>query len=141
MPQVVNLQAELTYLQGHLSTMELPTPPTFAAENQMMPITATFCVSNLPSPPSNNIPATVDVSTTFFEPQMQSHWVSQQQHQLNQQQYVTVGDVTVGEGPGTSFGGSGATGGGDLQLLARELLDRHGTVAVGSQPEPPPCTQ
>jgi hypothetical protein len=27
-------------------------------------------------------------------------------------------------------------------LLARELLDRHGTAAVGSQSQPePPCTQ
>jgi hypothetical protein len=138
--QVVNLQTELTYLQGHLSTMELPTPPSFAAQNQM-PMTAAFCVSNLPSASDNIIPATVDVST-FFEPQtQQSHWVSQQQqvqqHQLNQQQYATVG-----EGPGTGVNGSGATGGGDLQLLARELLDRHGTAAVGSQSQPePPCTQ
>ncbi|XP_066316499.1 LOB domain-containing protein 30-like [Miscanthus floridulus] len=138
--QVVNLQTELTYLQGHLSTMELPTPPPFAQQNQM-PMTAAFCVSNQPSASNNIIPATVDVST-FFEPQtQQSQWVSQQQqvqqHQLNQQQYVTVG-----EGPGTGVSGSGATGGGDLLLLAREILDRHGTAAVGSQSQPePPCTQ
>ncbi|KAG0549753.1 hypothetical protein BDA96_01G281800 [Sorghum bicolor] len=141
--QVVNLQTELTYLQGHLSTIELPTPPPFGAQNQM-PMTATFCVSNLPSASSNIIPGTVDVSTVF-EPQTQeSHWVSlsQQQQQVQQHQFNQQQSVMVGEGPGTGMSGSGAIGGGDLQLLARELLDRHGITAVGSQsqPKPPPFT-
>jgi LOB domain-containing protein 18 len=128
MPQVVNLQTELTYLQGHLSTMEPPTPPPLAAQNQMPMTTAAFCVSNLPWP-SNDIPPTVDVSTLLEEPQtQQSNWVSQQQ-----QHYVMVGE---GSGAGVSGSGAGARGGGDLQLL-----DRHGTAPVWSQPEPPPCTQ
>lgn len=139
-PQVVNLQAELTNLHARLSTMELPTPSPFAAHTQM-PMTASFCVSNLPT--SSNVLATVDLSTTFFEPQTQSHsqWAFQQQHveqeQLHQQQYVTVG-----EGPGSGgVSGSRTPAGGDLQLLAGELLDRHGTAAVGSEPEPTPSTK
>lgn len=150
---MVNLQAELTYLQGHLSTMELPTPPPFTAQPQpQMPMNATFSVSNLPSS-SSVVPATVDLST-LLDPhniqsqqwafQFQQQQVLQQQQQLlllqqqQQQQYMQMG-----EGSSRGAGGSStADGGDDLQALARELLDRHGMVAAGSPPEPPtPATQ
>ncbi|OEL16052.1 LOB domain-containing protein 18 [Dichanthelium oligosanthes] len=140
--QVVNLQAELTYLQGHLTTMELPTPPPFAGHSQM-PITAAFSVSNLT--PSSNVPATVDLSN-LLDPQTQSQqWAFhlQQQQVLQQQQLLPQPQYNqMEDGSGRAAGGSGTMDGGDLQALARELLDRHGRVAVGSQPEPPtPATQ
>ncbi|CAN6305525.1 unnamed protein product [Urochloa humidicola] len=141
--QVVNLQSELSYLQGHLTTMELPTPPPFAGQPQM-PMNAAFSVSNLPS--SSRVPATVDLST-LLDPNMQSQqWTfqfpqqqllqhhQQQQQLLQQQQYIQMGEGSSGR----IAGGGGCTAdGGDLQALARELLDRHGRVAVGSPPEPP----
>ncbi|RLN39649.1 hypothetical protein C2845_PM01G45150 [Panicum miliaceum] len=143
--QVVNLQAELTYLQGHLTTMEIPTPPPFAGQPQM-PMTAAFSsVSNLPS--SSNVPASVDLST-LFDSQMQSQqWAfqfqqqqilqQQQQQLLQQQQYLHMG-----EGSSRGASGSGTVDGGDLQALAMELLDRRQRVAVGSPPKPQtPATQ
>ncbi|XP_062205971.1 LOB domain-containing protein 30-like [Phragmites australis] len=135
--QVVNLQNELSYLQSHLTTMELPSPPPFAAQPEM-PMNASFSVSDLPS--SSNIPANVD-PLMLFDPQTQSQWAFQQQQvqqhqqqQLQQQQYVRMGE-------GSSRGGGGTMDGGDLQALARELLDRHGQV-VGLNPAlQPPRTQ
>lgn len=139
-PQVVNLQAELTYLQGHLTTMELPTPPPFAPQPQPpMPTNAAFSVSNLPL--SSSVPATVDLSTLLDPHNQSQQWafqfqqqqvLQQQQQLLQQQQYMQMG-----EGSSRVAGGSSTADGGDLQALARELLDRHGMVAAGSPPEPP----
>ncbi|KAF8656672.1 hypothetical protein HU200_060534 [Digitaria exilis] len=142
--QVVNLQTELTYLQGHLTTMELPTPAPLVGQLQT-PMTAAFSIPNQPT--SSNVPATVDLST-LLEPQMQSQqWASQFQQQqallLQQQQLLQPQQyIQMGEGSGRVAGGSGSADGGDLQALARELMLRHGRVAVGSPPEPPtPATQ
>jgi hypothetical protein len=141
---VVNLQAELTYLQGHLSTMELPTPPPFTAQPQpQMPMNATFSVSNLPSS-SSVVPATVDLSSLLDPHNIQSQqWAFQFQQQQVLQQQQQQQYMQMGEGSSRSAGGSStADGGDDLQALARELLDRHGMVAAGSPPEPPtPATQ
>ncbi|KAL6644160.1 hypothetical protein ACP70R_018926 [Stipagrostis hirtigluma subsp. patula] len=136
--QVANLQAELSYLQAHLATVELPSPPPFVMQHQM-PMTTSFSVSNLPA--SSSIPSTLDLST-LIDPQMESHWafeqqqIQQQQQQLHQQHYVRIAEGGMG-----MASSSGTTQNDELQSLVRELLNRHGQV-VGSMPAPlPPCTQ
>ncbi|KAJ4780299.1 LOB domain protein [Rhynchospora pubera] len=124
--QVVNLQAELTYLQAHLATLELPSPPPLPAPpvpNPIMP-PQHFSISDLPSATSAGLPHSgVDLSS-LFDPSMgptgglvgnigPSQWAPPHQRQQ----------------PGSS-------GGGDLQALARELLDRH-RCGSGVSPDPP----
>ncbi|XVF79901.1 hypothetical protein PTKIN_Ptkin15bG0027900 [Pterospermum kingtungense] len=113
--QVVNLQAELTYLQAHLATLELPTPPPPPPPPQSATLVASppLSISDLPS--ASSVPATYDLSS-LFDPIVQPSWAMQQQRQNDPRQ----------------FGGSGSsstptTGSGDLQSLARELLHRQGS--------------
>ncbi|XVE76985.1 hypothetical protein DITRI_Ditri13aG0025200 [Diplodiscus trichospermus] len=122
--QVVNLQAELTYLQAHLATLELPSrPPPPPAT---LVATPPLSISDLPS--ASSVPATYDLSS-LFDPMMPSSW-AMQQRQIDPRQ----------------FGGSGSsstTGGGDLQSLARELLHRQGSPQLpctdaSPSPSPPP---
>ncbi|XP_062209183.1 LOB domain-containing protein 30-like [Phragmites australis] len=136
--QVVNLQAELTYLQAHLATLELPSPPPLPAPPQM-PMPAPFSISDLPS--STNIPTTADLST-LFDPPPQPQWAAAQQ-QLHHQQHQQHQLHQPTSSYGTSVrGGSGmadsSAGGGDLQALARELLDRHRSGIKFEPPPPPP---
>lgn len=134
-PQVVNLQAELTYLQTHLATLELPSPPLPAAPQMPMAMPAQFSISDLPS--TTNIPTTIDLSA-LFEPPAQPQWALQQhhQHQLRQPPY---GAMAPRGGSSSSMAeGSAGGGGGDLQTLARELLDRHGRSGVKPELQPPP---
>ena len=131
-PQVVNLQAELTYLQTHLATLELPSPPLPAAPQMPMAMPAQFSISDLPS--STHIPTSIDLSA-LFDPPAQPQWALQQhhQHQLRQPSYgapLPRGSSSMTE---RSVGGSG-----DLQALARELLDRHGRSGVKPELPPPP---
>ncbi|EHA8587008.1 LOB domain-containing protein 18 [Cocos nucifera] len=125
--QVVNLQAELSYLQAHLATLELPTPPPPPPPPQL-PAPPPFSISDLPS--SLSLPATVDLST-LFDPQVQPHWSLQQQQQrpIELRQQVGPGSRSLSEGSGGSSG--------DLQALARELLDRQRTTTT----EPPPLSK
>ena len=151
-PQVVNLQAELTYLQGHLATTEVPTPPPFAGQPQMPMTDAFSSVSNLPS--SSNVPASVDLSTLFDSQTQSQQWafqfqqqlILQQHHQQQQQQQLLLLQqqqyLQMGEGSSRDASGSGTVDSGDLQALAMELLDRRQRVAVGSPPKPAtPATQ
>ncbi|KAE8715255.1 LOB domain-containing protein 18 [Hibiscus syriacus] len=101
---VVNLQAELSYLQAHLATLELPSP--------LLPSTLMAAphpsISDLRS--ASSVVATYDLSSLLY-PVVQTSW-TMQQRQIDPRQ----------------FGGSGSSsltgGGGDLQALARELLHR-----------------
>lgn len=143
-PQVVNLQAELTYLQAHLATLELPSPPPLPAPPQM-PMPAPFSISDLPS--ATNIPTTVDLSALFDTPPQAAQWAAvhhQHQHQQHQHQQHQLRQPTTSAAYGVSVrGGSGmaesssAAGGGDLQALARELLDRHRSGVKLESPPPP----
>ena len=149
---MVKLQTELTYLQGHLSTMEIPTPPPFAGQPQM-PMTATFSsVSNLPS--SSNVPSSVDLSTLLDSQTQSQQWafqfqqqqILQQQQQQQQEQQLLLQQqqyLQMGEGSNRGASGSGTLDdGGDLQALAMELQDRRQRMAVGSPPKPAtPATQ
>ncbi|XVF33485.1 hypothetical protein REPUB_Repub17cG0172500 [Reevesia pubescens] len=109
--QVVNLQAELSYLQAHLATLELPSPPPLPPpppQTLMAPLP--LSISDVPS--ASSVLSTYDLSS-LFDPMVQPSW-AMQQRQIDPLQ----------------FGGSGsssATGSGDLQALAHELLHRQGS--------------
>lgn len=115
MVQVVNLQAELSYLQAHLTTLELPVPlPPPPPPPAMGP---QLSIADLPS--ASSIPATYDLSS-LFDPMAQAAWMVPQR-QIDFRQF---------EGS-CGGGGSSAAGGGDLNALARELLRRQGSPPPG----------
>lgn len=118
--QVMNLQGELTYLQAHLATLEVPTPPPAPPPQQLLgglPLS----ISDLPAPSCT--PATYDLSS-LFDPIMQPSWTIQQPPRpvLDPRQFGTSGNIRapVDMLPVVSGGG-----GGDFQDLARELFQRH----------------
>ncbi|EXB52662.1 hypothetical protein L484_022439 [Morus notabilis] len=118
--QVVSLQTELSYLQAHLATLELPSPPPAPPPPPSSLNPPPLSIADLPS--ASSVPATYDLSS-LFEPIVQP-W-SMQQRQLDPRQF------------GGSTGSSSTSGGGgDLQALARELLHRHGSPPHG----PVPCS-
>ena len=114
--QVVNLQAELTYLQAHLATLELPSPPPPPPPATLM-ASPPLSISDLPS--ACSMPATYDLSS-LFDPMVQPSW-AMQQRQIDPRQF------------GESGSSSSSTSRGDLQALARELLHRQGSPQL-------PCT-
>lgn len=114
------MQAELSYLQAHLATLELPSPPNPPPPPPCFPAQPPLSISDLPS--ASSLPATYDLSS-LFDPMAQPAWAMQQQR-LDHRQFA-------GGGGGGGGGSSAAAGEGDLQALARELLHRHGA---------PPCS-
>lgn len=116
--QVVNLQAELSYMQAHLASLEVPSPP------QLPPTLITpppLTIADLPS--SSTMPATYDLSS-LFEPMVQPWTTVQHRPVLDLRQFVGSG------GGDTTSSSSSGVGGGDLQALARELLHIHGTTSI-----------
>ncbi|KFK30604.1 hypothetical protein AALP_AA6G003400 [Arabis alpina] len=114
--QVLSLQSELSYLQAHLATLELPQPPPAPATSSCSP--PPFSISDLPTITTSSV---YDLSS-IFEP-MSSTWAMQQQQPRPLDQYYGV--------PSSSNIG----GGGEFQALAREFI--HG----GQMPtQPPPGT-
>ncbi|WJX87163.1 hypothetical protein P8452_69382 [Trifolium repens] len=110
--QVMSLQAELSYLQGHLATYEVPQPPT-PSPPQALPMVS---LANLPLLSPSSIPPTYDLSS-LFDPMAQTPSWAIHQRPNEPQQFL---------GSGTST--SSNIGGGDLQSLARELLHRYGSA-------------
>ncbi|XP_047975939.1 LOB domain-containing protein 18-like [Salvia hispanica] len=96
--QVVNLQAEISYLQAHLATLELPTPPPQPPSLLAPP--PPLSIADLPS--FSAVPATYDLSS-LFDP---TAWNLPHQSDTLTSQFPTP------------------RGGGDLQELAREFLAR-----------------
>ncbi|XP_074567510.1 LOB domain-containing protein 30-like [Curcuma longa] len=125
--QVVNLQAELSYLQAHLATLELPCPPPPPTISPAAPLP--LSISDLPSA---SLPSSVDLAA-LFDPLVQQAWALQQPQQEQHQQLSTS---TRSLSESSSYGGSGSGGGGDLQALARELLGRHNHRTTSSEPPP-----
>ncbi|XP_030551976.2 LOB domain-containing protein 18-like [Rhodamnia argentea] len=116
--QVLSLQAELSYLHTHLTTLELPTPlPPLPAPPPVM-VPPPLSITDLPS--ASSIPATYDLSS-LFDPMVQAAWMVPQR-QIDPSQF---------EGGGSSGSSSSAAGGGDLNALARELLRRQGSPHPG----------
>ncbi|XP_060218812.1 LOB domain-containing protein 30 [Lycium barbarum] len=132
--QVVNLQAELSYLQAHLATLELPTPPPPPPPPLQQPQTMlqqpALSISDLPTAGTSMLPAAYDLSS-LFDPMVQPSWAMQQprppQPPIDPRHY---GGTRAPVDMSPSTGG----GNGDLQELARELLHRHGSPTL-------PCTE
>ncbi|CAL1356932.1 unnamed protein product [Linum trigynum] len=124
--QVVNLQAELSYLQAHMGTVEVPPPPPAA-----LLAAPALTIADIPAA---SIPARYDLSS-LFDPLVQSSWAAMQQQQQRAAQQLEPRHHQFG-GSGGGDGGAMAsssygTGGGDLQSLARELLSRNGSPPRG----------
>ncbi|KAL6322492.1 hypothetical protein AAG906_009791 [Vitis piasezkii] len=128
--QVVNLQAELSYLQAHLATLELPSPPPPPPPPPSVMVTPpSLSISDLPS--ASSMPPTYDLSS-LFDPMVQpSSWPMQQHRQIDPRQFGGS------RGPTDVPSTAGGSGGGDLQALARELLHRHSSALGGHVP----CTE
>ncbi|OIT33242.1 PREDICTED: LOB domain-containing protein 30-like [Nicotiana attenuata] len=128
--QVVNLQAELSYLQAHLATLELPTPPPQPPSQQsqtlLPPQPAALSIADLPTAGPSILPAAYDLSS-LFDPMVQPSWAMQQPRPspMDPRHYGGGARAPVEMSPSTTGGGSG-----DLQELARELLHRHGSPTV-----------
>ncbi|VVB06784.1 unnamed protein product [Arabis nemorensis] len=112
---VLSLQNELSYLQAHLATLELPQPPPAPATSSGSP--PPFSISDLPTISTSSV---YDLSS-IFEP-MSSMWGMQQQQPRPSDQFFGV--------PSSSSIGSG---GGEFQALPREFI--HGDQ-MPSQPPP-----
>nr|GME18021.1 lob domain-containing protein 18 [Ipomoea batatas] len=129
--QVVNLQAELAYLQAHLATLEVPNAPPPAAQ-QSQPQPPMFVpppVLNIADLPTGvpMMPATYDLSS-LFDPMVQPAWAIQPRQLDPRQLFGAAAAIRVDM---TSSSSSAAvSGGGDLQELARELMHRHGSPTV-----------
>ncbi|THU66636.1 hypothetical protein C4D60_Mb05t16230 [Musa balbisiana] len=126
---VVGLQAELSYLQAHLATLELPSPPPPPPPPSLLAPTP-FSTSDLTS--ASSLPSTGDLST-MFDPQVQPEWPLQQPQQ---QRPPTELRPQLSNRERNVLGNPGC-GGGDLQALGRELLDRHRSTTS----EPPPISK
>ncbi|KAL8114303.1 LOB domain-containing protein 30 [Apium graveolens] len=117
--QVMNLQAEIAYLQAHRATLEIPTPPP--APPTQLPLLGgqPLSISDLPAA----VPSTYDLSS-LFDPMMQQSWTMQQPPRpLDPRlQFGSVGIRAPGDMMPVVSGGIVA---GDFQELARELLQRH----------------
>ncbi|KAL8062522.1 hypothetical protein ABFX02_02G153000 [Erythranthe guttata] len=109
--QVVNLQAELSYLQAHLATLELPSPAP--AQTLFVPPAAQSMSDSLPL-----IPSTYDLSA-LFDSAVHPSWT------LHQRQQFDPARQFSGRGQPELQSPAAGIGGGDLQELARELLNRH----------------
>lgn len=120
--QVVNLQAELSYLQAHLATLELPSPPP---PPPLPPPTLVqpppLSIADLPT--ASSMPATYDLSS-LFDPMVQpASWAMPHQRLFDPRQYggnIVRSHPSDHHIPMTSMGGSG-----DLQALASELFQGH----------------
>ncbi|CAA2969091.1 LOB domain-containing 30-like [Olea europaea subsp. europaea] len=121
--QVVNLQAELSYLKAHLAALELPTPlppPPTLPQPLLIP-SATLSMFDLPTaPPTYDLSSLFDPMVTMPSRQIDHHLLG------------------ATRAPPEISSSAGGGGGGDLQELARELLYRRGppTVEASSLPNP-----
>lgn len=123
--QVVNLQAELSYLKAHLAALELPTPlpppPPPPLPQPLLIPSATLSMFDLPTaPPTYDLSSLFDPLVTMPSRQIDHHLLG------------------ATRAPPEISSSAGGGGGGDLQELARELLYRRvpPTVEASSLPNP-----
>lgn len=113
-PQVMTLQAELSYLQSHLNSTEPPQPPSQAATAPII-----FSFADLPPATAATMPATYDMSTLFDPMGQPALSVEQQRANIEPGQYVAAhGPIST-----TSSG---------LQSVACDLSHRQVGSASGS---------
>ncbi|KAK9147579.1 hypothetical protein Scep_006336 [Stephania cephalantha] len=156
--QVVNLQAELSYMQAHLATLQLPSPPPLPPPPpQVLPASsnAPFLIPDLASSSSANTSASAMPSSMNFElsslfdplSTTQHTWQSWPHHQQNNQQqrhlvnndprqYASSSSTSTSAPTASTSTTSELSNntvqcsiGGDLQALARELLQRHNSAS------------
>nr|XP_029153740.1 LOB domain-containing protein 18 isoform X2 [Arachis hypogaea] len=125
---VLALQAELSFLQNHLATMEIRQPPPIPP-TQGVPTSTIFSVADLPmvvgvASATLSMPATFDPSSHFDLATAQASWAVYQRAMMDPRQYMAVANPI----------GPTAGGGVDLQTVARELINRH------VPPQAPPQT-
>lgn len=113
----MNLQAELSYFQAHLATLELPTPPPAPPQPPSLLTPPLLSIADLPT--SSAIPATYDLSS-LFDPMVQPSWSL---HRETTSHFSTAAATAPMEATSSAAHGGGG-GGGDLQELAHELLTR-----------------
>lgn len=127
----MSLQAELSYLQGHLATSELTQPPPPPQTAVAPPV---FTIADLPSVVTAAMPAAYDLSSLFDPTLAQASWAMHQRANIDPRQYLAA--AAAGPSPTTTTTSGG--GGGALQAVARELPNRsHGSP---SAPPMPPST-
>lgn len=122
--QVMNLQAEIAYLQAHRATLEIPTPPPapptqpLLLGGQVQPLS----ISDLPAA----LPSTTYDSSLLFDPMMPQSWTMQQQPPRPLDPRLQFGSVDI-RAPGDMMPvvSGGGDVGGDFQELARQLLQRN----------------
>ncbi|XP_024010807.1 LOB domain-containing protein 18 isoform X2 [Eutrema salsugineum] len=130
-------QAEVSYLQAHLASLELPQPQTRPAplpqtQQQALFFTPTppLSITDLPSSVSP-LPSTYDLASIFDQTTSSSSWATQQRRFVDpRQQYggsSSSSPAAVGLGGGNS----------DLQALAHELLHRQGSPPPAATDDSP----
>lgn len=122
----MNLQAELSYLQAHLSTLELPTPPAPPHPPPALLTPPPLSIADLPT--FSAIPATYDLSS-LFDPTLQPSWLPHR-HEIGTTSHFPT---PVLRAPPEVASSAAHRGGGDLQEVAREFLTRRAPPAE-------PCT-
>lgn len=120
---MVNLQAEVSYLQAHLASLELPQPqtrPPPLTQPQQLFFTQPppLSLTDLPAPASP-LPSTYDLASIFD--QSTPSWATQQQRFVDSRNQY--GGSSSTSSPAVGLGG----GNSDLQALAHELLHRQGS--------------
>lgn len=110
---MVNLQAELSYLQAHLTTLELPTPPP---QPPTLLIPSTLSIADLPT--SSPMPATYDLSSLFDPTLLQ--YPSWTHHQRPDPDTCHFSTTATRAPPDVNHSSAAVESGGDL----RELFNR-----------------
>ncbi|XP_076886431.1 LOB domain-containing protein 18-like [Bidens hawaiensis] len=121
---------ELSYLQGHLASLEVPTPPPPPLQPQPPTPSAGFSNTNLPI--TSSLPANYDLSV-LFDPMVQSSARSMQSSARQMAPIQCHGSDT--STPPQHDGGRGSSS--DLHDLARELLQRQNTGSSDVTTLPP----
>ncbi|KAJ0914255.1 putative transcription factor AS2-LOB family [Helianthus annuus] len=124
--QVANLQAEISYLQSHLATLEAPTPPP---PTQPRDPPSEFSIASLPI--TSCVPANYDLSV-LFDPMVQSSTWPMQPSPRHMDPVQFSGGNAMDTPPQHSGCGIG-----DPHEVARELLQRQGTESSETLTLPP----
>ncbi|KFK37335.1 hypothetical protein AALP_AA4G243200 [Arabis alpina] len=136
--QVVNLQSEVSYLQAHLASLELPQPqtrppPLPQPQPQPQPLFFTppppLSITDLPASVSP-LPSTYDLASIFdHQTTSSSSWATQQRRFVDPRHQYGV--------PSTSSGVGLGGGNSELQALAHELLHRQGSPPPAATDDSP----
>ncbi|KAL1223610.1 LOB domain-containing protein 18 [Cardamine amara subsp. amara] len=133
--QVVNLQAEVSYLQAHLASLELPQqqtrPPTIPQPQQLFfTPPPPLSITDLPASVSP-LPSTYDLASIFDQTTSSSAWATQQRRFVDPRHQYGVSSSSSSAAVGLGGGNS------DLHALAHELLHRQGSPPPAATDDSP----